>query len=198
MHIIRERFHVRKFFVGENVTLCVTASFPGVVDVDIAIACFFHSVAGHRIGNAANRGIIDAAGKFVPTVPTHRRRSGETIVANFMKRRRSDPRRQRALAGGSTMSHHLGKRGIGAATRRDMQLISHQLAFILHAAIGLAVFHRSNNSKPFSAAGAFGDEIVKLRDADGSRDSRTFLFQVEISQPFRAVSIRHPHHPVAG
>src|SRR5882724_5918803 len=109
MHVVRERLHVRKLLVGLYIPLGVATPFPSVVNIDVPITRFFHAVAGHRIRNAADSSIVHAPRKLVPTVPAHRRRSGETVVFNLVKRRKLYARGHRTLASRSASSNQLGR-----------------------------------------------------------------------------------------
>ena len=79
-----------------------------------------------------------------------------------------------------------------------MQLVSNQLAFVLHAPFVFSILHRCNQGEAIRAAGTFLNQVVKLRDADGSGDTRSFLFQIEVRAAKGAVCVLGLHQPVAG
>src|SRR2546429_8849632 len=86
VHISGKRFHVWKFLVGLYIAVGIAASFPCVVDVDVEISRFLHSITGHRVRNAAYSCVVHAARELVPTVPTYWRRACKAVVRHFMQR----------------------------------------------------------------------------------------------------------------
>src|SRR5258705_743552 len=113
MYIVRERFHIRKLLVGLDISLRVAGPFPGVVNVDVNVTRLFHTVAGHRISNAAYGGIIHATCKFVPAVPTHRRSLCKSVIRNFVKCWWLNSRRQGTFTCRSSCCNHLREGCVG-------------------------------------------------------------------------------------
>jgi hypothetical protein len=75
------------FLLVRMFPLGVAAGLPGVVDLDVDVANILHAARDHRIGHGAYVGIGDPAGKLIPTVPAHGRRSDEAIVGKIVQRR---------------------------------------------------------------------------------------------------------------
>src|SRR6266550_6243209 len=107
MNILSQCFHVGKFLVGEDVSVGVAATFPGVVNIEVLISCVFHAAADHCIGDLPNDSVIHPALEVVPAVPAHGRGSDQTIVGNLVQRRRRNASRHRPFSVWSTASNHL-------------------------------------------------------------------------------------------
>ena len=178
MHIIGERFHVWKLLIGRDMPLCVATCFPGVVNIDVLIAGLFHPITGHGIGHSADRGVIHAPCKLVPTVPPHRRRFGKAVVGHLMNRRQGEAGGIRAFAERRAVSDHVDELGVGAAPRRQVQLVIHQLAFVFHAALIGSVRHAGGEREAIRPVRALDNLEIKLSDPDGAGDARAFLVKI--------------------
>src|SRR5215831_18854533 len=108
MDVIGERLHVGELAVRVDVALRVALPLPSVVDVYVNVARIPHAVTRHRIGDTADRRVVDAIGELVPTVPPHGRRPREAIVADGVQRRRLDSWGQGSLAFRDTVRHQAG------------------------------------------------------------------------------------------
>src|SRR6185295_20118546 len=97
MHVVSQCFHVGKLFVRGDISLRIPIAFPRVVDVDVDVPGFLHSITCHRIGNSPNSRVVDPTGKLVPTVPTHWRSLGESIPFHRSKGWWFDSSRQRSF-----------------------------------------------------------------------------------------------------
>src|SRR5262249_17742482 len=161
-----------------NVALRIATSFPRVVDIHVDVACFFHAVSSHCIGNSADGRVIDTSGKLVPTVPTHWRCPGKTIVWHFVKCPRRTASRESALTGGHSMGHEFWRRGIRSTTRCHVQFVSDEFALVAHLSFGWPILHAARESETIRSAGAFCYLIIKLRDPNRTCDARTFLFEI--------------------
>jgi len=60
----------------------IALAMPAIVDDDILIPRCFHAACHHRVCGLANEILINVAGEFVPTVPTHGR--GERQPFEFL------------------------------------------------------------------------------------------------------------------
>src|SRR6185369_12847872 len=82
MNVIGERFHSgrKSLRIGEDVSLCVSIDLPAIVDHEVNVTGVSHAAGYHRIRHFLDQLLADIAGKLVPTVPTHRRRLGETVI----------------------------------------------------------------------------------------------------------------------
>ena len=105
--IISQRFHVGKLLVRLDISLCVAAGLPGVIDIDVEIARVFHPIARHGVRNAAHSRIIHLAGELVPTVPAHRWSSRQAVIRDLVQGGKWIARRQDAFAGRRAHRHHL-------------------------------------------------------------------------------------------
>src|SRR5689334_2960915 len=82
MNIIGQRLHARRkpLWIGDDVALIVSADLPAIIDDYVLIASVFHASADHRIGHLFDQVFTDVAAEFVPTVPSHRRSFGNTVI----------------------------------------------------------------------------------------------------------------------
>ena len=86
VHVIRERLHVGKLGIGNDVAVGIASAFPGVVDVDEDVARRGHAVAHHRVRGFTHDGVVDLVTEMVPAVPAHRRSPRESVGGNGFHR----------------------------------------------------------------------------------------------------------------
>src|ERR1035438_4530622 len=82
VHVIRQRFDAagEMLRIGLDIAFRVARDLPAIVDHDVLVARVPHAVLHHGGGDAAHRVLGNVAGELVPTVPAHRRRTGQAIV----------------------------------------------------------------------------------------------------------------------
>ena len=63
----------KAFRIGLDEAIGIALAMPAVVQVDVRIAGIAHTRLNERIGDAADKFLVDITGKFIPSVPTHLR-----------------------------------------------------------------------------------------------------------------------------
>ena len=194
VNVIGERLHIGELPVGGDVALRIAMlALPCIVDVDVLIACGFHAIHRHGVGDRADRRVIDASRELVPAIPAHGRGFGETIRGHRVQRRqvhglsRHGACRVSAFARGRAMGDRFRQRRIRPAARADVQFISGELDFVCHFALAAAVHHGCRECECIGAARAFRDRVVELRRPDVPGNARPFLFQVKVGASRGAV-----------
>jgi hypothetical protein len=82
MNVIRQRLHSgrKPLWVRQDVSLRIAIDLPAVVNDEVNVTRVFHAARYHGIGRLPDELLVNVAGKFVPTVPAHRRSSGEPVI----------------------------------------------------------------------------------------------------------------------
>src|SRR5258708_1884792 len=81
VEVIAQGLHARRKsgWVRLDFAFRVPADLPAIVQVDVDVTGVPHSGAYHQVRRSLKYGLVDSHVKGVPTVPTHRRRLGQTI-----------------------------------------------------------------------------------------------------------------------
>ena len=95
-----------------------------------------------------------------------------------MNRRQGEAGGIRAFAERRAVSDHVDELGVGAAPRRQVQLVIHQLAFVFHAALIGSVRHAGGEREAIRPVCALDNLEIKLSDPDGAGDARAFLVKI--------------------
>src|SRR6185437_1046173 len=176
--------------------LRVPIAFPRVVDVDVHVARVLHAVRRDRIRHAAHCRVVHAVAELVPAIPAHRRRLRQSVVGNLVQRRNRILLRIKALAFRHTMRHHLARRA-AAARRGDVQLVAHDLAFVLQGAHVAVVRVRRRKREAIRSAGHLGDDVMRRRRVNLAFIRRTVGLDIEIRAGESAVVSWGRNQPVA-
>src|SRR5438067_1631830 len=95
------------------------------------------------------------------------------------------------------MRDYFGEWSIWTPAGSHVQLVAHQLSFINNVAQIVSILHGSGHGECFGAAGALGNGVVELRDADVARDLRILLFELEVGLARCAVRQRILSDPIS-
>src|SRR5439155_25137729 len=127
---------------------------------------------------------------------SHRRRFGKAVVRNLMNYRRREARGIGALARWSKVSDHLDELAIGAPSRGHVQLVTHKLAFIFHAALIGSVHHAPGERESIRSTGALDNLVIKLSDPNRSGYAGAFLMEIQVGSAKGAVGQGVANRPI--
>ena len=134
VNVVRERLHVGKLGVGDDVALGVAPTLPGVVDVNENIAGRGHAAGHYCVRGLAHRDVVDLVAEMIPAVPAHRRSQGQSVGGHgFQGGQRNHGRRI------DVPFRHPDRRGLFAVLSpvddRDPQLVAVGVDAVLRAPV---------------------------------------------------------------